>query len=140
MPQNSTEKKASQGEYIVSQARVGITADSLLSPYSVYCCRFYKGLPPLWLRQIPYTMMKFAAFERTVEFLYKNVVPIPRDQMSKQAQLVVTFAGGYIAGVFCALVSHPADTVVSKLNSEAGSTAIQAAKDLGMKGPLLALL
>ena len=82
-------------------------------------------------------MMKFAAFERTVEFLYKNVVPIPRDQMSKPAQLVVTFAGGYIAGVFCALVSHPADTVVSKLNSEAGSTAIQAAKDLGMKGNLL---
>ena len=78
--------------------------------------------------------MKFAAFERTVEFLYKHVVPTPRDQMSKQAQLVVTFSGGYIAGVFCALVSHPADTVVSKLNSEAGSTAIQAARDLGMKG------
>ena len=78
--------------------------------------------------------MKFAAFERTVEFLYKHVVPIPRDQMSKPSQLVVTFAGGYIAGVFCALVSHPADTVVSKLNSEAGSTAIQAARDLGMKG------
>lgn len=79
-------------------------------------------------------MMKFAAFERTVEFLYKHVVPIPRDQMSKPSQLVVTFAGGYIAGVFCALVSHPADTVVSKLNSEAGSTAVQAARDLGMKG------
>merc|ERR1711962_1058966 len=28
---------------------------------------FYKGLPPLWMRQIPYTMMKFACFERTVE-------------------------------------------------------------------------
>ena len=79
-------------------------------------------------------MMKFAAFERTVEFLYKNVVPIPRDQMSKPAQLVVTFSGGYIAGVFCALVSHPADSVVSKLNSEAGSTAMQAARALGWKG------
>ena len=40
--------------------------------------RFYKGLPPLWMRQIPYTMMKFAAFERTIEFLYKYVVPKPR--------------------------------------------------------------
>ena len=28
---------------------------------------FYKGLVPLWMRQIPYTMMKFACFERTVE-------------------------------------------------------------------------
>lgn len=96
--------------------------------------RFYKGLPPLWLRQIPYTMMKFAAFERTVEFLYKHVVPVKRDELGKPAQLVVTFAAGYIAGVFCAVVSHPADSVVSKLNSDVGSTAWQAAKDLGMVG------
>ena len=48
--------------------------------------------------------------------------------------MVVTFAGGYIAGVFCAVVSHPADTVVSKLNSDVGSTPVQAAKELGMKG------
>lgn len=32
---------------------------------------FYKGLVPLWMRQIPYTMMKFACFERTVELLYR---------------------------------------------------------------------
>ena len=86
------------------------------------------------MRQIPYTMMKFAAFERTVEFLYKYVVPVPRDTLSKPKQLVVTFAAGYIAGVFCAIVSHPADSVVSKLNSDKGSTAWQAAKDLGMIG------
>ena len=36
---------------------------------------FYKSLVPLWLRQIPYTMMKFACFERTVELLYLYVVP-----------------------------------------------------------------
>ena len=52
-------------------------------------------------------MMKFACFERTVEILYKYVVPKPRDQCSKGEQLVVTFAAGYIAGVFCAIVSHP---------------------------------
>lgn len=32
---------------------------------------FYKGLVPLWMRQIPYTMMKFACFERTLELLYQ---------------------------------------------------------------------
>lgn len=31
---------------------------------------FYKGLVPLWMRQIPYTMMKFACFEKTIELLY----------------------------------------------------------------------
>jgi solute carrier family 25 (mitochondrial phosphate transporter), member 3 len=30
----------------------------------------------------------------------------------------VSFVGGYIAGIFCAIVSHPADVMVSKLNSE----------------------
>lgn len=95
---------------------------------------FYKGLPPLWMRQIPYTMMKFACFERTVEVLYKYVVPKPRNECSKGEQLVVTFAAGYIAGVFCAVVSHPADTVVSKLNNSEGSSALGAARELGMKG------
>merc|ERR1712130_1040078 len=51
---------------------------------------FYKSLVPLWGRQIPYTMMKFACFERTVEALYAYVVPKPRDQCSKSEQLVVT--------------------------------------------------
>lgn len=95
---------------------------------------FYKGLPPLWMRQIPYTMMKFACFERTVEAIYAHVVPKPRAECTKSEQLTVTFAAGYIAGVFCAVVSHPADTVVSKLNNDVGSTAISAARDLGMKG------
>ena len=81
-------------------------------------------------------MMKFACFERTGEALYKYVVPKPRSDCSKPEQLVVTFATGYIAGVFCAVVSHPADTVVSKLNNDVGNTPIQAAKELGIKGTL----
>lgn len=95
---------------------------------------YFKGLKPLWLRQIPYTMMKFSAFERVVEFLYKNVVPKPRSECNYNEQLAVTFASGYIAGVFCAIVSHPADSVVSVLNKTPGSTAGQVLKDLGWKG------
>merc|ERR1712176_1148555 len=95
---------------------------------------FFRGLKPLWMRQIPYTMMKFACFEKTVEAIYKYVVPKPRDQCSKSEQLVVTFAAGYIAGVFCAIVSHPADSVVSVLNKTPGVSAGQVVKDLGFKG------
>jgi solute carrier family 25 phosphate transporter 3 len=29
----------------------------------------------------------------------------------------VTFSSGYLAGIFCAIISHPADTMVSKLNN-----------------------
>merc|ERR1711899_696983 len=95
---------------------------------------FYKGLKPLWLRQIPYTMMKFSCFEKTVEMLYKHVVPKPRAECTKGEQLVVTFAAGYIAGVFCAIVSHPADCVVSVLNKTPGVSAGQVVKDLGWAG------
>merc|ERR1712045_473978 len=95
---------------------------------------FYKSLVPLWGRQIPYTMMKFACFERTVEAIYQYVVPKPRAECSKSEQLVVTFAAGYIAGVFCAIVSHPADTIVSYMNKVQGATLGSGVKDLGFKG------
>ena len=40
---------------------------------------------------------------------------------------MVTFLAGYFAGVFCAIVSHPADTMVSKLNQKKSSAGIGAA-------------
>lgn len=95
---------------------------------------FYKSLAPLWGRQIPYTMMKFACFERTVELIYANVVPKPRSECTKGEQLIVTFAAGYIAGVFCAIVSHPADTVVSYMNKAKGSTVGDSVRALGFSG------
>eukprot|EP00878_Enallax_costatus_P000832 GHUV01000958.1.p1 GENE.GHUV01000958.1~~GHUV01000958.1.p1 ORF type:complete len:364 (+),score=78.98 GHUV01000958.1:144-1235(+) len=91
----------------------------------------FKSLVPLWGRQIPYTMMKFGAFENTVQMLYKYVVPKPREECSKYEQLTVSFAAGYIAGVFCAVVSHPADNLVSKLNAQKGATAGDIIKQMG---------
>jgi solute carrier family 25 (mitochondrial phosphate transporter), member 3 len=61
--------------------------------------------------------MKFASFETTVEQIYKRM-PGKKEDYSKAAQTGVSFAGGYIAGILCALVSHPADVMVSKLNAE----------------------
>ena len=50
---------------------------------------------------------------------------------SQIEQLGVSFAAGYIAGVFCAAVSHPADNLVSKLNSKKGATVGDIIKDMG---------
>uniref|UniRef100_A0A0D6R7T2 Uncharacterized protein n=1 Tax=Araucaria cunninghamii TaxID=56994 RepID=A0A0D6R7T2_ARACU len=94
----------------------------------------YKGIGPLWGRQIPYTMMKFASFEAVVEMIYKYAVPIPKDQCSKPLQLGVSFAAGYVAGVFCAIVSHPADNLVSFLNNAKGATVGDAVKKMGLLG------
>lgn len=62
-------------------------------------------------------MMKFAAFERTVEAIYVHALSKPKQEYNKLQQLGVTFVAGYWAGIFCAVVSHPADTIVSKLNN-----------------------
>lgn len=67
-------------------------------------------------------MMKFASFETIVEMIYKYAIPKPKDQCSKPLQLGISFAGGYVAGVFCAIVSHPADNLVSFLNNAKGAT------------------
>ncbi|XP_052181384.1 mitochondrial phosphate carrier protein 2, mitochondrial-like [Diospyros lotus] len=94
----------------------------------------YKGLVPLWGRQIPYTMMKFSSFENIVELLYKHAIPTPKDQCSKSLQLGVSFTGGYLAGILCAVISHPADNLVSFMNNAKGATASDAVKQLGWWG------
>jgi len=82
---------------------------------------FYKGLQPLWARQIPYTVVKFVAFEKFVQFFYTNVWTAPKESYSKATQLMITFLSGYCAGVFCAIISHPADTMVSIMNKRDSS-------------------
>lgn len=99
----------------------------------------YRGLAPLWFRQIPYTMMKFASFERIVEALY-TYIGKPKNMYSKAEKIGISFAGGYMAGVLCAIISHPADVMVSKLNSNkkagegAGAAAARIYREIGFSG------
>jgi solute carrier family 25 phosphate transporter 3 len=99
----------------------------------------YKGLYPLWGRQIPYTMMKFASFETVVEMIY-NYLPGTKSDYGKGGQTAVAFTGGYIAGILCAIVSHPADVMVSKLNANRqagesfGAATGRIYKDIGFRG------
>ena len=65
-----------------------------------------------------------AAFENIVQALYSNVVPKPKSECSKTEQLAVSFAAGYLAGILCATISHPADNLVSKLNASKVSLVI----------------
>ncbi|KFH09213.1 putative mitochondrial phosphate carrier [Toxoplasma gondii VAND] len=80
----------------------------------------FGSVVPLWSRQIPYTMAKFYFFEKVVQLFYDNIFTKPKDSYSKTTQLGITFASGYLAGVICAVVSHPADTLVSVM-SKAGN-------------------
>ncbi|KAF8347722.1 mitochondrial carrier domain-containing protein [Amanita rubescens] len=75
----------------------------------------FGSLVPLWSRQIPYTMAKFLFFEKIAQLFYTHVFTEPKETYGKTTQLGVTFASGYLAGVVCAVVSHPADSIVSQL-------------------------
>lgn len=93
----------------------------------------FGSVVPLWSRQIPYTMAKFFFFEKVVQLFYTHVFTAPKESYSKPTQLGVTFASGYIAGIVCAIVSHPADTVVSLMGKPAnrGKALGEIAKDFG---------
>ena len=60
-------------------------------------------------------MAKFYFFEKIVSLFYTHVFTAPKETYSKPTQLGVTFASGYLAGVVCAVVSHPADSLVSQM-------------------------
>jgi len=79
----------------------------------------FGSLTPLWSRQIPYTVAKFYFFEKAVQFFYTNVFTKPKNEYSKSTQLGITFASGYSAGIICAIVSHPADSLVSLMSKPA---------------------
>jgi len=73
---------------------------------------FYKGLPPILLKQVPYTMAKFAVFERVAEFMWGFA---PKDA-SGGTELAISLGGGLVAGFVAAVISQPADTVLSVIN------------------------
>ncbi|GFZ03937.1 phosphate transporter 3;2 [Actinidia rufa] len=80
------------------------------------------------------SMMKSASFETIVELMYKHAIPTPKEECSKTFQLGLSFVGGYIDGIFCAIVSHPADNLVSFLNNAEGATVRDAVNKLGVWG------
>ncbi|KAG6897207.1 hypothetical protein C0992_003504 [Termitomyces sp. T32_za158] len=94
----------------------------------------FGSLVPLWSRQIPYTMAKFFFFEKIVQLFYTHVFTKPKETYSKTTQLGVTFASGYLAGVVCAIVSHPADSLVSLLGKaeNKGKSVGQIASEVGV--------
>jgi solute carrier family 25 phosphate transporter 3 len=83
---------------------------------------FYAGLGPILFKQIPYTMAKFAVQGKTAEVIYRSAGTKP-ETSSKGYNVVVSLGSGVVAGVVAAIVSHPADTLLSKINKKgAGGT------------------
>jgi len=78
---------------------------------------FYAGLGPILFKQIPYTMAKFAVQGKAAEMIYDRLNTTP-EKMSKGGNVSVSLGSGVVAGVVAAIVSHPADTLLSKINKK----------------------
>jgi solute carrier family 25 phosphate transporter 3 len=83
---------------------------------------FYAGLGPILFKQVPYTMAKFAVQGAAAERIYGSIGKTPKE-MSSAGNVAVSLGSGVIAGVAAAIISHPADTLLSKINKAgAGGT------------------
>jgi len=76
----------------------------------------YSGFVPILFKQVPYTMAKFAVQGAAAERIY-NVTGQP-DTLSQLQKTGVSLLSGVIAGVAAAIISHPADTLLSKINKK----------------------
>lgn len=81
-------------------------------------------------------MAKFVVYEKVSEAAYKNF--FDKEKTSSGMQTVINLGSGLIAGFAAAIVSQPADTMLSKINKTKGlpgegttSRLIKIARELG---------
>ncbi|CAN4112632.1 unnamed protein product [Withania somnifera] len=93
---------------------------------------FYKGLFPLWGRNLPFSMIMFSTFEHSVDLMYRKVIQRKKEDCSRALQLGVTCLSGYAAGSVGTVISNPADNIVSFLYNKKAQTIRQAIKEIGL--------
>lgn len=105
---------------------------------------FYNGFTPILFKQIPYNISKFLVYERASE-LYYGVFG-SKQSLSPTAATGVNLLAGLTAGLAAAIVSQPADTLLSKVNKAKkapGQSTLgllgQLAKQLGFFGSFAGL-
>ncbi|KAG8950561.1 Cu/Pi carrier [Tulasnella sp. 424] len=101
---------------------------------------FYSGFGPILFKQVPYTMAKFSVFEIVLERAI-NVIGKPKSELTSGTLSALNLGCGLIAGFASAIVSQPADTLLSKINKTKalpGETItgrlVKLAGQLGVKG------
>ncbi|EDO19650.1 hypothetical protein Kpol_1018p190 [Vanderwaltozyma polyspora DSM 70294] len=100
---------------------------------------FYRGFTPILFKQIPYNIAKFLVYERAAELYYG--IAGPKETLSQALNTGINLLAGLTAGLAAAIVSQPADTLLSKVNKTPkapGQSTIgllaQLAKQLGFVG------
>lgn len=83
-------------------------------------------------------MAKFVVYEKVSELVYQQ---IDKSTTSDRMATVINLGSGLMAGFAAAIISQPADTMLSKINKTKGlpgegttSRLIKIAKELGIRG------
>lgn len=83
-------------------------------------------------------MAKFVVYEKVSELVYQQ---IDKSKTSDRMATVINLGSGLMAGFAAAIISQPADTMLSKINKTKGlpgegttSRLIKIAKELGIRG------
>jgi len=104
---------------------------------------FYSGFGPILFKQVPYTMAKFVVYEKVSEFIFSVK---PKNEFSSSGQTMVNLGSGLVAGLAAAVISQPADTMLSKINKTKGlpgegtvSRLIKIGGELGIRGSFTGL-
>ena len=90
---------------------------------------FYAGFAPILAKQIPYTCAKFVVQGTAADTIYASMGKSP-SEVGSTTNLGISLLSGVIAGVASAIISHPADTLLSKVNK----------KGAGGDGPMMTRL
>lgn len=90
------------------------TASRLVKDYGVVG-GFYSGFVPMLFKQVPYTMAKFAVQGAAADTI-ANATGVNLETAGGGAKMGVALSSGVIAGVAAAIISHPADSLLSKVN------------------------
>ncbi|ORY81994.1 mitochondrial phosphate carrier protein [Protomyces lactucae-debilis] len=81
---------------------------------------FYSGFIPLLCKQVPYAVGQFTTHEWLNEAIFKAIGEERKAKLSHAESTLVELTSGIGAGVVAAVLSHPADTLLSKINKGKG--------------------
>lgn len=83
---------------------------------------FYSGFTPLLFKQVPYAVGQFSVHEAVNEVIFRSMGPERKAKLTQIQSLGVELTSGLVAGAAAAILSHPADTLLSAINKGAGDS------------------
>ncbi|KAJ7016658.1 mitochondrial carrier domain-containing protein [Mycena alexandri] len=100
----------------------------------------YAGFLPILLKQIPYAIGQFTVNEFCHELVFRSMTEETKRNLSATSKFGIALGSGITAGFAAAILSHPADTLLSQINKGHGPTGSMVyrltalAREAGFKG------